>query len=723
MWHVTTVNMDEGEFLTLDITAESSSGRAITLTAQGTTLISGLAKNVTFAGIGPPAPITLSGTGTVSAAFVFEPGYNVVKSGTTQRMLDVRLRVSDGTNSSQEVVSITVNDVEPTDTPTPGVTPQPTPTASPTEAYPPTVTPSPPAILDADEDGVPDFDEISIYGTDPNKTDTDGDGMADADELALWGDAWNLDYDDDGVINLLDADNDNDGFTDLEEIALGGYDPFDPNNRPPVIKMWSFDEDAGFEGWTIHNVAGAAVAGGVLSGRAETEDPYVQLVDQSIDARYVKALAFRLMVDRETSCQVHVATRNDDDWSFKRVGDYALSTPSEFSTIVVPLGPGVLIFDVVSLIRIDPTIHPGAYFEIDWVRLIRSDVPAPTVTPSPTATRTPTVIPTPTFPTTLPHVFSAIGFEKPSVEENGFVQNAAVGFKAAAMRVGDVPAGTGTDGRGLVFEANPGEGTLAVLSAPVSVGSAPVLVSVWARAEGPDCSVALAALNAPIDGQLGYAVASGSDVPVGKWRQLLLLYDPPNPSVHPGVQVVVPGSASGPVKVYLDNLVVSQMPEFQYADVALDVNGTFDSGTEGLLQNVNGNSGRVIEAPEGDEGRHVILVITEENDAANIGVFASCLQGEFPHVLQASVGARRLFGSDGVTALVMTNGNGNVGVFVNNSGLSGSAQPLTSITIGGGFVSENPAFPILCVVQNGGPGVMSAVEIDNLKLQRITAGL
>jgi len=83
------------------------------------------------------------------------------------------------------------------------------------------------------------------------------------------------------------------------------------------------------------------------------------------------------------------------------------------------------------------------------------------------------------------------------------------------------------------------------------------------------------------------------------------------------------------------------------------------------------------------------------------------------------VDAQLYSGSGGVTALVMTNGFGNVGVFVNNAGLSDTR----TIQIGGGFVAENPGFPVLCVVQNGGQGATSSVIVDNLALNRILSDL
>jgi hypothetical protein len=83
-----------------------------------------------------------------------------------------------------------------------------------------------------DEDGLTDDDEINIYGTNPNDPDTDGDGINDGDEVEFWGYDWDMDFDNDGIINILDSDSDNDGFSDGAEKAEG-FDPGDPNSKTP----------------------------------------------------------------------------------------------------------------------------------------------------------------------------------------------------------------------------------------------------------------------------------------------------------------------------------------------------------------------------------------------------------------------------------------------------------------------------------------------------------
>jgi len=100
-------------------------------------------------------------------------------------------------------------------------------------------------LPDADNDGIPDKDEIAVYFTDPYKKDTDGDGYSDWIELnqgfsPLVKETLKLedsDADNDGLsdrdelnfhTNLLVADTDGDGFLDGEEIKHG-YDPLNPN--------------------------------------------------------------------------------------------------------------------------------------------------------------------------------------------------------------------------------------------------------------------------------------------------------------------------------------------------------------------------------------------------------------------------------------------------------------------------------------------------------------
>jgi len=86
--------------------------------------------------------------------------------------------------------------------------------------------------VDSDGDGLSDYDEIAIYGTNPNHRDSDGDGMWDGWEVANGFDPlddgdWNIDTDGDGLKNLdeflnntdpRNPDTDGDGLTDGQEV-------------------------------------------------------------------------------------------------------------------------------------------------------------------------------------------------------------------------------------------------------------------------------------------------------------------------------------------------------------------------------------------------------------------------------------------------------------------------------------------------------------------------
>jgi len=117
-----------------------------------------------------------------------------------------------------------------------------------------------PAFWDTDGDGIADVLERDVYGTDPYTIDSDGDGMGDDDELAFWGNDWSIDYDGDGLNNLVDIDSDNDGASDGSEIVEGS-DPGDNSSIPPQT-VYEDAKDDSTEGWDIYD---ADPAGAIIS--------------------------------------------------------------------------------------------------------------------------------------------------------------------------------------------------------------------------------------------------------------------------------------------------------------------------------------------------------------------------------------------------------------------------------------------------------------------------
>ncbi|MFH1462988.1 MAG: hypothetical protein ABIO70_01240 [Pseudomonadota bacterium] len=76
---------------------------------------------------------------------------------------------------------------------------------------------SDPISVDGDADGLPWFDEVDLYGTDPADADSDDDGIDDGDEIAM--------QDASGCPDALDDDTDGDGLLDGDEIGTWLTDP------------------------------------------------------------------------------------------------------------------------------------------------------------------------------------------------------------------------------------------------------------------------------------------------------------------------------------------------------------------------------------------------------------------------------------------------------------------------------------------------------------------
>jgi hypothetical protein len=92
---------------------------------------------------------------------------------------------------------------------------------------------------DTDGDGLSDWDEVNIYGTDPYHKDTDRDGLTDWEEVMVYGtdplnpdsDCFRLNCD-----SPIGSSPHCDGFTDGEEVQWG-WDPCDPTSPTPGTKL------------------------------------------------------------------------------------------------------------------------------------------------------------------------------------------------------------------------------------------------------------------------------------------------------------------------------------------------------------------------------------------------------------------------------------------------------------------------------------------------------
>ena len=88
--------------------------------------------------------------------------------------------------------------------------------------------------VDTDGDGLSDFDEVYVYGTDPLNPDTDGDGCSDGDEVLVFG-TDPLDPTDcgNGITPDTDAPADTDLPVDTDDVDTGRLDDTDPALEGP----------------------------------------------------------------------------------------------------------------------------------------------------------------------------------------------------------------------------------------------------------------------------------------------------------------------------------------------------------------------------------------------------------------------------------------------------------------------------------------------------------
>ncbi len=291
------------------------------------------------------------------------------------------------------------------------------------------------------------------------------------------------------------------------------------------------------------------------------------------------------------------------------------------------------------------------------------------------------------------------------------------GYEAANVTTGFIPISSGSDGYGLIVQADPGQGAVIFGTQPVAIEPVAYL-KVLARTNASGAQLALAGLNTStnqlvIDGQLGYTNRVADAVPVNQDRTLNLLYQPPAGAVVPYLQIVVPPDAPSSVTIYFDRLTVSSLSDCPPISQTIDLQppGDFESGTVGMLQNVAGlEKHGLVDISSIGNNTFALLSLYPEHDAANLGILAQNATLPETFLLQADV--RRTSGSGGTCMLILTNGLENIGLYIANSELGNQE---TTIHIGGDFETPGAIQP-LAVVQNAGPGIQNTLAVDDIRL-------
>ncbi len=342
-----------------------------------------------------------------------------------------------------------------------------------------------------------------------------------------------------------------------------------------------------------------------------------------------------------------------------------------------------------------------------------------TPTPGQTSTSTPTFAPT-EFPeptaTPLPLMF--IDFDHEDLVNNRLIIGDVSGYERATVMDAVIPTLLDSDGYGLTITANPGQGAVIFPAVDVDLGGKPGLLRVLFGSNAPGAQVALAGLNSPVDGQLAYSNPIGGAVPVGDYRELILIYKPPTSRVLPFLQVVVPPESENAVTVYFDRLIVEQLPGWpeQLAPINLSPDGDFESGADGTVTNVaNLENHGLVDVSHVGQDTSVYLSITTDEDAANIGIFGEDI--DLPSTVMAQVDVRHVIGEGSTCMLIVTNALESLGLFEFNAPVG---LPERTLRFAGRM--EYPGLiPPLVVVQNAGPGVRSLLEVDNLMIQQVNA--
>ncbi|MGC9328235.1 MAG: hypothetical protein ACP5I1_11415 [Candidatus Hinthialibacter sp.] len=326
---------------------------------------------------------------------------------------------------------------------------------------------------------------------------------------------------------------------------------------------------------------------------------------------------------------------------------------------------------------------------------------------------TPTPVITPT-PTPTPENWSSLNGS--TLEDNVLVAGAPAGYTQGKVSMTSIPEGDGSDGIGMEIKLAPGQG--AFISSLKEFDSPSLMhLSGQFKASNKEAAIALVGLNSPIDGQIGYTNVRGDEIPVDDYRRFNLIYAPPSGKVQYAIQAVNNPFSTISSTVWVDNIQVEPFePIVGGEPVTLQVDGNFEGGLEELLININDDDGLVLPFFESITDIAIRMSLDPSNTAANLGTICLNLADQFPFRLLGQVSVKRdSLPGGGMTAMVLTNGYQNLGVFRNTNDLLdiNSAQD-DLLIIGGDFTVNNPDIPISVFVQVGGPDANVSVVVDDL---------
>ena len=516
--------------------------------------------------------------------------------------------------------------------------------------------------------------------------------------------------------------------------------------KAPVSPLFEFNDPGNTEGWIANNqVQNSFVDEGIFQGVSVGSDPFVYRPGLSVDTFSQHELVIRLSLSNAGPVEIFFIT---EDGQFVGPATIQVFTPAEFVTYGVDFSPLFPDPKIIETLRIDPGFSPNT-FVIDFVGFVQSAFPTRTPTPNPSSTPTPTptftptrlplpsgtvtVTPTPPgtptpTPTWTPTVTLTPTPAAPLViydfDEHGAVRDhfyslVPGGYNPAFVDVVDAGHTKLFSGNAMSITARPGEAALIISNASVATGVLPVLAKVSARTNSNLTSIALVALNAPIDGQLGYHAAGNGALPAASEGELSLFYRPPSQAIHLALQVVQPSNATETVRVLFDNLQAVPIGPVTSATVPLTPDGSFDKDLSQLVTNINLADGSVQVVRESGTNTAIQLSVLDTQHVVNMGVWAATLPEQLPGFVFAQFEGRRALGNGGTTAFVLTDGLQTLAVFENTSNFPFLGNSPKVLTLGGNFVKTDSLFTPFLVIQNSGLKILTSLLVDNLVMMSL----
>ena len=309
--------------------------------------------------------------------------------------------------------------------------------------------------------------------------------------------------------------------------------------------------------------------------------------------------------------------------------------------------------------------------------------------------------------------FDTVPFTKDTVKQGGFAFLPVNGYQLTQGETGSFVTAEDTQ-EGYRVTVKPGEAALIVAKRTIPLKSNAVVLSLEYGVLDGSAQVAVAAVNAPKgipDNQIGYTqkTVGTSIYPV---QRMQTIYSSPDKEILAAAQVSLSPNAEKPAVIVLYSLSAYSYTPEKSETVQTQPPGTFDQSLSTYFTNINTDKGFVSLETDGT----AILVSGGEKKAANIGVKASFPADKTGDILLVSaVDVHKNAGTNGQTALVITDSNWTACVFVNNTKLN--SPQYDKILVGGSYTPSDK--PVYTFVQNGGGEDSSTIKADNLVLQKM----